>query len=871
MRILIVVKKSLTLFCSENTDLMRVLKVFVFTIFIGIPSLFATTDSLICDWNTVSNRQWVGDDFWANRLQSWGIKEHKLYCFRPETNSTLHLLSTEIKGDEAFSGTITLGRNTVSMRDSVGKSGLILGLSDTALNYLARSTIQHFFLKENGVWLGINEKKQLFIEELTSKRSVVSETLNSDLLSQMQKNGIALRFACERKNDSMQVSLFLDATVLQFKVPLGIINGNITFVSNSSLYLSEYFFDDFSISGEGISVKKERKFGPISTCLYSFNEKVLNFSVQLMSLGLRKTDSVKIELLSDNEWLFWQMLPVDTFLGQARLRDYSWFSDGPISYRARLKRDSVFEGNYYEGKIAFPDATGDQLKIGVLSCNGMPFIERTGMDYWQIWKPYELLAKKYKKENPELVVFLGDQMYEARPVPMEWDKKLYPLDYQYRWLMWCLQFNDITKKLPSLIIMDDHDYFQGNLWGEKGDTISKNSAPKITPGFIGDETDWLTENGGFIQTPEFLKYAVTLQTGHLPATSGAENKAVPDYYTTLKFKGIGIALLEDRKYKSAPMNALPDVPSYNGFPFSDSVSSDSLNNTYAELLGYAQESMLENWSEEWSEEKMKIVFTQSVYSCLNSVRKGYDPVTGKNITINDTGKIATHLAKDMDSNGWPKYSRDEALRLVRKSGALLVGGDQHFPSVIQQGVDTWGDGPFAFTIPAVNNSYPRFWLPDSTDHFQGNHYTDGFGNKISMITYSNPEKNETLPLWMNYAPGFAFVTCNKTKQSYSMDCWGFSDTLNQYQGWPVKIKTQDNIYSSSPYSTVKIKVKGVKLPLVSVIDFESGKILYSLRCNNQRLKVPYPGTFKLLVHFDDVISREVIVNTGKGKVLVKAK
>jgi alkaline phosphatase D len=859
------------LFCSENTDLMRVLKVFVFTIFIGISSLFATTDSLICDWNNIPNRQWVGDDFWANRLQTWGIKDHKLYCFRPGINSTLHLLSTEIKGDEAFSGTITLGRNALSMEDSVGKSGLILGLSDTALNYLARSTMQHFFLNENGVWLGINEKKQLFIEELASKRSVVSKTLTIELLSQMQKNGVALRFSCERKNDSMEVSLFLNVDVLQFKVPLGIINGNITFVSNSSLYLSEYFFDDFSISGEGILVKKERKFGPISTCLYSFNQNILNFSAQLMPLGLCKTDSVKIDLFLNNLWSDFMILPVDSFLGQARLREFEWPYKGKIPYRVQLIRDSVPEGNFYEGVIAAPDAAGDQLKIGMLSCNGIPFIERTGMDYWQIWKPYELLAKKYKKENPELVVFLGDQMYEARPVPMEWDKTIYPLDYQYRWLLWCLQFNNITNRLPSLIIMDDHDYFQGNLWGEKGDTISKTSVPKITSGFVGDETDWLTENGGFIQTPEFLKYAVTLQTGHLPATSGTENKAVPDYYTTLKFKGIGIALLEDRKYKSAPMNALQGVPSYNGFPFSDSVAVDSLNNEYANLLGYAQESMLDNWSEEWSEEKIKIVFTQSVYSCLNSVYKGYNPVSGKNITINDTGKIATHLSKDMDSNGWPKSSRDEALKIIRKSGALLVGGDQHFPSVVQQGVDTWGDGPFSFTVPAVSNTYPRFWLPDSADHFQGNHYTDGFGNKISMITYSNPAKNNALPLWMNYAPGFAFVTCDKIKQSYKMDCWGFSDTLKQYPGWPVITKPSDNIYSSSPYSTVKIKVKGVKLPLVSVIDFESGKILYSLRCNNQRLKVPYPGTFKVRVQFNDSISRELTVSTGKGKVLVKAK
>ncbi len=115
------------MFCPENTDLMRVLKDLLFLIVAVFTFGCGVNRSFLFDWNAIPDRQWVGADFWANRLQDWGIKDHKLFCLRPATLSTLHFLTTEINGDEGFSGTITLGRNAKSMLDSLGKSGLILG------------------------------------------------------------------------------------------------------------------------------------------------------------------------------------------------------------------------------------------------------------------------------------------------------------------------------------------------------------------------------------------------------------------------------------------------------------------------------------------------------------------------------------------------------------------------------------------------------------------------------------------------------------------------------------------------------------------------------------------------------------------------
>ena len=767
---------------SISLSEMRVLKVFLLFFILSFSSVFAAVDSLHFDWNNVAKRQWVGEDFWANRLQDWSVDEQRVNCLRPGVNSTLHVLSAELKGDFALSGSITLGRNKVAKGDSGARSGLLLGLSDTALNYLARATMQHFFLNENGVYLGIDEKHQLFIEELSSKTSVHSQGLPSIYIQQMLTKGVALRFTIKSVGDSMLVSLCLkdrEAESIELLLPSGIIGGNIAFVASAQNYLSKYFFDDFNIGGAGLARRDDRKYGPVSTCLYSIDANVLNLSVQFLPIGIQYGDSATIDINRAGQWQRFQTIAIDSIYGLALLRNFKWTDAVARRYRVRLKRGKIFEGDYYYGQISMPASTETKLKIAVLSCNGMPFIERSGMDYWQIWKPYELTAKRCSIEKPELLVFLGDQMYESRPVPMEWDRSLYSLDYQYRWLLWCMQFNPLTSSLPTLVMMDDHDYFQGNLWGIHGDTLSRAIAKDKPLDYVGDASDWLMENGGFFQEAAFLKYAVALQTAHLPASFSKQKTAVPDYYTVLKFKGVGFAILEDRKYKSAPMKALPNVASFNGFPYSDSLSVDSLHNKDAQLLNEDQLQMLDKWSEDWNNESMKVVFTQSVYSCLSASRKGFQPLSGKNISIDEKVDFPTRLAKDMDSNGWPKSGRDKALESIRKSGALLVGGDQHFPSVVQQGVAQWKDAVYSFTVPAVSSTYPRFWYPDSTDHHGDNNYVDGFGNKFSMLAYSNPVKNDSFPLWMHNAPGIAFVTCDKKQQSYTLDCWDFEHETTQ--------------------------------------------------------------------------------------------
>jgi hypothetical protein len=53
------------------------------------------------------------------------------------------------------------------------------------------------------------------------------------------------------------------------------------------------------------------------------------------------------------------------------------------------------------------------------------------------------------------------------------------LDYLYKWSIWCYAFRDIIKNQPTILMTDDHDFFQGNLWGNGGDNAKTKPISEI--------------------------------------------------------------------------------------------------------------------------------------------------------------------------------------------------------------------------------------------------------------------------------------------------------------------------------------------------------------------------------------------------------
>ncbi len=117
--------------------------------------------------------------------------------------------------------------------------------------------------------------------------------------------------------------------------------------------------------------------------------------------------------------------------------------------------------------------------------------------------------------------------------------------------------------------------------------------------------------------PGFVNMVQKTQTSHLPDPydpTPAE-QGISVYYTECNIGGISFAIIEDRKFKSAPAALLPNADIVNGWPQNQSWN-DEWNSriTGASLLGGRQMNFLEAWSNDWSGgTSMKAVLSQTLF------------------------------------------------------------------------------------------------------------------------------------------------------------------------------------------------------------------------------------------------------------------
>ena len=184
------------------------------------------------------------------------------------------------------------------------------------------------------------------------------------------------------------------------------------------------------------------------------------------------------------------------------------------------------------------------------------------------------------------------------------------------------------------------------------------------------------------------------------------------HYGELTWGSIGFAILEDRKWKSAPKTLLPGAAIRNGWPQNRDWNSAKQGDVPgAQLLGERQEKFLEKWARDWPDTvQMKAVVSATIFCNLATLPKEMmsDAGTPK-LPIQLTGGYAENekLTQDHDSNGWPQTPRNRALRAMRSCLAVHIAGDQHLASTVQYGIDDFNDGPYGICSPAISNIFPR--------------------------------------------------------------------------------------------------------------------------------------------------------------------
>ncbi len=440
---------------------------------------------------------------------------------------------------------------------------------------------------------------------------------------------------------------------------------------------------------------------------------------------------------------------IDSLTAMAVFRVEDWQQESEVPYRIKSGKSSL------EGIIRANPKNAEVLDLMVVACVN------------DKWFPYELAVAQMIRQDPDLVFFAGDQIYESNAggeVVLCENESEVPeamANYLAKWRKFGLTFRDLLKDRPSIMITDDHDVYASDLWGDGGRRM------------IGDRT-----TGGYPQHPLWVNAVEETQTWHLPdaAAKGPWGDGINAYFTALEYGGVSFAILEDRKFKSPPSEVVtkaindPLSKRPNRTPeviMDPAFDASLLDRADLQLLGGIQEAFVREWALQVAEEKkLAAVLSQSPFVNIGN----YDVRYG-----------------DMDANGWPQSARNRALAAIAPSKAIMLAGDIHFGTLHQHGIDAWGDGPWGYSVPAFASKQNRKWGPAVPPQGReipgidgsGNHH-DRFGNKITVAA--------TAP----GANGYGMVRFNKQEMTiicelHSMNAEREPDQ-KRIPGWPLRIE-----------------------------------------------------------------------------------
>ncbi len=818
--------------------------------------------SFASEWDKWPDMKWAGPQFWGNRLQDWKLENGKLVCDYTGPDRSLHLMTLQ---NAAPAGTTEI-RCKVSLlnpgyRDrETGCLGLMIGAKGIFDDYRSASVFG------KGLKIGLSPSGLLVAGD---------QSFDTGLPGLPDEFVISTKIFAGSSPAKLHIAILSpDGSETWFEqkdisVTKELLTGNFALLADCGLQKEQEgspaaAFSGWEISGDELYSNEQQIYGPICFAQYTLHDSVLKLTAQCMPFEEVTGHRVLLQFRENGEWRTESESTLSHAGRAVHFRVENWRQAEDIPYRvlAEIPVGEAVHHYIYEGLVAAEPVDRDSLKVAVFSCNA------------HYGFPDNDIPEALARLDYDVCVFLGDQFYEntggfGPQYTGEFDKTC--LDYLRKWLMFGWSYRELFRRRPCAIIPDDHDVYHGNVWGEGGKQAD------VSSGYGSRAQD----TGGYKMEPGWVNMVQFTQTSHLPDPVDprpAKNN-IGVYFTHWRYGGISFAILEDRKFKSAPSNVLPpEADVFNGWLHNKEFNIKAHTDINAELLGPRQEAFLEAWVNDWTgNTQMKAVLSQTNFATVATLpADAIDDSVVPSLDIPEKGEYVKGDMPtiDMDSNGWPVAMRNKALGIMRQAMAFHIAGDQHLATFIQYGIDEYGDAGFAFAGPALNNLWPRrFWPPvaDIDSHspedpaYTGDH-TDGFGNKFTLHAVANPYKGHREPAILHdRVNGYGLVTFNKKERTIRTECFRrFTDPLSaesQYEGWPQTIRQEDNYSVGENLSLPRIKVEtsGNELPVLNVLD-EEDKLVYAVRLadKNYNPLVRNEGKYRIVLkETDQLISHDL--------------
>lgn len=724
-----------------------------------------------CSWSRAHDRVWLGGEYWANPMEDWRIVEGAAECQSSEGGRNIHLITHQLTDPASgFETSVTIRQVEKGTQD--GGAGFGLGIKSELNEYRSNA------FAGGGLTAGIsNGTLVLGSQSVPTRLDPQAQAITLKLQGEKSGNQVKLTLQASAGQDSQSLSATFAADELE---------GNVAVFNNFARNLkkgqgSRYRFSDWTATGAGFTVNAERKFGPILWSMYSLSDSrsdegfVMKISALTGPLGERDNQDVELHIKKDGTWQSLGTAALDTDAWTATFRIAHWNEklDTPfrLVYREQHTDGSSTESEW-TGRIR-ANPMGRPVRMAAMTCQN---------DYGF---PYEPVVENLKRLDPDLLYFSGDQLYEnhggfglirdpAVPAILNYLRKY----YEFGWA-----FRDALRNAPTLCIPDDHDVFQGNIWGEGGAKMKN----------IDDGT---SSKGGYREPARMVNVVHKTNCAHHPDFYNATpvKQGITVFYGDMVYGGVSFAILADRQFKSGPERV------ETGSGRADHVTDANVDTLHLDkpgliLLGDRQEAFLKKWCADWRGHTMKVVLSQTVFAGVATHHGAYDG----------------YLKADLDSGGWPQTPRNNAIRILREGMPLHINGDQHLSSLVQYGVDQQRDSCWSFCTPAIAAGYPRWWRPDEMGmphqrrpkHGLPNtgEFLDGFGNKIYVYAVGNPEVGRDKNRYRKAhekGSGLGFVTIDTQAKTYHVEAFRFlidatdGNPENQFPGWPLTIHQVEN-------------------------------------------------------------------------------
>ena len=725
-------------------------------------------------WDSTHDRVWIGGDFWSNPMEDWRVQDGWVQCQTTAANRSIHSITRQLTDPGSpFIMSVEVSLTAAPVQD--GGAGFRIGvrsdLNEYRSNCFAKNGLNAGLIG-NDIVLGKTKKPLKTI--LPKSHAILT------LRGVPQGNDCLLTLTARDATSGIEVGR------VQHSVPQDRIKGNIALVSQYQgsqrrVPTPAYRFRNWEIGGGAITHSAEQAFGPLLWTMYSLSDSrgregfVLKLSAFTGPLGKDDNQQVELQIKRNNAWETVAKAKLDPDAWTATFRIANWDETRAVPYRTIYQqsfKDSDPIIDNWQGVIR-SNPVGRPLRLAALTCQN---------DYAF---PYEPVANNVVKLDPDMIYFSGDQLYEghggfgiirdpAGPAILNYLRKF----YQFGW-----SFREAIKNAPTICIPDDHDVFQGNIWGESGAAMK-------------DQDKGASSKGGYREPARMINVVHRTNCSHHPDFYDPKpvKQNISVYFGDMVYGGVSFAILGDRQWKSGPERV------ETGSGRADHVRDRNFDTSVLDkpglvLLGDPQETFLAKWSRDWRGHKMKVLLSQTVFAGVATHHGGFNG----------------YLRADLDSGAWPQTARNRAIDIICESMALHINGDQHLTSICQYGVSEQRDSNWSFCTPAIGAGYPRWWRPDEIGMPHQNRpkhglahtgeFLDGFGNKVYVYAAGNPEvatKSHRYERAHQKASGFGFVTIDTEKKTYTLDAFRFNVDAtdgkpgNQFPGWPITLEQAEN-------------------------------------------------------------------------------